>query len=322
MNALSLALVGVPVLLGAVLLWAMIADRRRQALQGRLRSLVTATRDQDEPVPALTLRRRMSRARPGLLQLGASIRAWLQAELAAAGNRIGVPHLVVVASLTGFLTIAFLLYFRLLSPVLVVPLGLAAAPAAVTGLLRLTQSRYRAKFLEVFPDALDLICRAVKAGLPVTEAMAVAGREIADPVGSELRFALNEMQIGAEPQDALQRMADRIRVPDFRFYVVALTLQRRTGGGLAETLTNLSAVIRARKALRLKARALSSETRTSAVVLAILPFFVGGLLYVISPDLMSILFTDPRGRFMLGVAFSSILAGIWVMAMIIRRTLR
>jgi tight adherence protein B len=130
------------------------------------------------------------------------------------------------------------------------------------------------------------------------------------------------MQIGAEPQDALQRVADRVRVADFRFYVVALTLQRRTGGGLAETLTNLSAVIRARKALRLKARALSSETRASAAVLAVLPFFVGGLLYVINPGLMSVLFSDPRGRFMLGVALFSIFAGIWVMGVIIRRSLR
>ena len=144
--------------------------------------------------------------------------------------------------------------------------------------------------------------------------MAAAGRDIADPVGSELRAALHEIQIGAEPQEALQRVADRVRVPDFRFYVVALALQRRTGGGLAETLTNLSAVIRARKALRLKARALSSETKASAAVLAILPFFVGGLMFVINPALMSVLFTDPRGRFMLGVAFFNIFAGIGVMA--------
>ena len=185
-------------------------------------------------------------------------------------------------------------------------------------LVRLFQARYRAQFLEVFPDALDLICRAVKAGLPVTEAMAAAGRDIADPVGSELRAALHEIQIGAEPQDALQRVADRIRVPDFRFYVVALALQRRTGGGLAETLTNLSAVIRARKALRLKARALSSETKASAAVLAILPFIVCGLLYAINPGLMSVLFTDPRGRFMLGFAFISIVVGIGVMAKIIK----
>jgi tight adherence protein B len=322
MNALSLALIGAPLLLGAALLWATIADRRRQALQSRLRNLVAAPADQDEPAPPLTLRRRMSQARPGLHRLAASFWTWLQAELAAAGNRVGVLHLFAVAVLAGSATLAALSYFRLLSPALVLPIGLAAAPTAAFALLRLAQGRYRAKFLEVFPDALDLICRAVKAGLPVNEAMAVAGREIADPVGGELRRALNEMQIGAEPQDALQRMADRIRVPDFRFYVVALALQRRTGGGLAEILTNLAAVVRARKALRLKARAISSESRASAAVLAVLPFLVGGLLYLINPGLMSALFNDPRGRFMLGLAISSVLVGIWVMAIIIKRSLR
>jgi tight adherence protein B len=152
--------------------------------------------------------------------------------------------------------------------------------------------------------------------------MAAAGRDIADPVGGELRTVLNEIQVGAEPQDALQRVADRIRVPDFRFYVVALALQRRTGGGLAETLTNLSGVIRARKALRLKAQALASESKASAAVLAILPFIVFGLLLAINPALMSVLFTDPRGRFMLGFAFISIVVGVGVMAKIIKWSLR
>src|SRR3954468_23397095 len=104
MDNLSWALLGAPVLPGAALLWTIIAERRRQALQGRLRGLVATTRDQDAPVPALTLRRRMSQPRPGLHQLVASTRAWLQAELAAAGNRIGVLRLVLVASLAGFLT--------------------------------------------------------------------------------------------------------------------------------------------------------------------------------------------------------------------------
>jgi tight adherence protein B len=322
MNTLSLTVLAATTLFGAVLLWVVVADRRRQALQQRLRSLVAATRDQDGPPPTLTLRRRISRARPGLHQLAASAWARLQAELAAAGNRIGMLHLVAVALFAGFSVPALLLYFRLMSPALATFFGLAAAAGAGISLLALAQARYRARFLDIFPDALDLICRAVKAGLPVVEAMVVAGRDIADPVGSELRLALNEMQIGAEPQDALQRMADRIRVPDFRFYVVALALQRRTGGGLAETLTNLSAVIRARKALRLKARALSAETKASAFVLAILPFVLGALLYVINPALMSVLFTDPRGRFMLGIILLSIITGIGIMAMIIRKSLR
>src|SRR5260370_32458766 len=130
--------------------------------------------------------------------------------------------------------------------------------------------------------------------------MTVAAHEIAEPVGSELRRTLDEVQIGVEPQDALQKTADRIRVPDFRFYVVALALQKRTGGSLAETLTNLSTVIRARKALRLKTRALSAETKASAFLLALLPFFVGGVMYVIHRGMMSGLLTDLRGPLMVG----------------------
>ena len=128
----------------------------------------------------------------------------------------------------------------------------------------------------MFPDALDLVRRGVKAGLPVNEALAVAGREIADPVGSEFRRALDQVQIGVQMIDALQQTSDRVRVADFRFLVVALALQQKTGGSLAETLGNLSGVIRARKALRLKARALSAEAKASAAVLAVLPFVVGG----------------------------------------------
>jgi len=321
MNTLSLTILAATTLLGAALLWSIVADRRRQALQQRLKRLVVG-RDQDEPAPTLTLRRRVSQARPGLRQLATSGLAWVRGELAATGDRIGVLHLVAVAILAGFSAAVFLLFFKLVNPTLTVLLGVAAAPAAAVALVRLFQARYRTQFLGVFPDALDLICRAVRAGLPVNEAMAAAGRDIADPVGSELRAALHEMQIGAEPQEALQRVADRIRVPDFRFYVVALALQRRTGGGLAETLTNLSTVIRARKALRLKAQALAAESKASAAVLAILPFIVLGLLYAINPGLMSVLFTDPRGRFMLGIAVISIVVGIGVMAKFIKWSLR
>jgi len=122
--------------------------------------------------------------------------------------------------------------------------------------------------------------------------------------------------------EALRRAALRVRVPDFWFYVVALALQRRTGGSLAETLGNLSSVIRRRKEIRLKARALTAESKASAVVLAIVPFFVAGVLFLITPDLMSVLIQDPRGRFMLGLAVLSVAAGVAVMAVMIERSLR
>jgi tight adherence protein B len=201
-------------------------------------------------------------------------------------------------------------------------LGAMGAAAAPVVLLRMAQARYRSRFLDVFPDALDLIRRAVKAGLPVNEALTVAGREVADPVGLELRRALDQVQIGVPMVDALQQTADRIRVADFRFMVVALALQQGTGGSLAETLANLSSVIRARKALRHKAKALSAEAKASAAVLAVLPFVVGGAMFLLNRDLARGLFLDPRGRFMIGVAFLSLVSGLGTMAVIVKRALR
>jgi tight adherence protein B len=174
----------------------------------------------------------------------------------------------------------------------------------------------------VFPDALDLIGRGVRAGLPVNEALAAAGTEIADPVGRELRYALDQVQIGVQMIDALQQLSNRVRAADFRFLVVALSLQAKTGGSLAETLANLSKVIRARKALRLKARSLTAEAKASAMVLAVLPFVVGGAMYLMNREMVLTLWFDPRGRFMLGIAVLSLISGLSTMAVIVKRALR
>jgi tight adherence protein B len=122
--------------------------------------------------------------------------------------------------------------------------------------------------------------------------------------------------------DALHGTADRIRVADFRFMVVALALQQKTGGSLAETLANLSAVVRARKAIRLKARALSAEAKVSAMVLAALPFLVGGAMYVLNRSLVQPLLFDSRGRFMVGLAFLSLVTGVTIMHVLVRRAVR
>ena len=147
-------------------------------------------------------------------------------------------------------------------------------------------------------------------------------REIRPPVGTEFRRMLDEMRIGIEMETALQHAADRIRVPDFNFFVVSLLLQRQTGGGIAETLSNLSTIIRQRKALRLKARALTAEATASAAIVAATPFVAGGGLFLINRELMSILFVDPRGRFMLGLAIVCLLLGIAAMKVTIEKSLR
>jgi tight adherence protein B len=311
-------LLALPVLFGIIWLWVARNERRQQFVQDRLTKL-TAEPEKGEEPSRLSLIRSAPNA---IFQLPRKFAAMLNTAFEAAGNRIGLLHLLIAGLVSAILVIVFTSRVLALNANLVLFLSLTAAATGPVVVLRLAQARYRTKFLDVFPDALDLIRRAVKAGLPVNEALAVAGREIADPVGSEFRRTLEQVRIGVHMNDALQETGDRIRVADFRFLAVALALQQRTGGSLAETLANLSGVIRARKALRQKAKSLSAEAKASASVLAILPFIVGGAMYVINRDLATALLVDPRGRFMVGVAFLSLVTGLTTMALIVRRALR
>ncbi len=324
-SGIVFGVLGMTVLLGAALFLALRADRRRESRRQRLQGFVASGASgttASAAGPDFSLRRPQLDRRGGSLLLIPGLWAWLEGALAATGDSIGVIHLAAAAGFAAAFVMVVAVRLLQLSSGHVLIVGIAAAFGGAWLLLYFAQIRYRNRFLDVFPDALDLLARAVRAGLPVFDAMEVAGREIPDPVGSEFRRTIDEMRIGVDMEDALQRAADRIRVQDFRFYVVALTLQRRTGGGLAETLGNLSSIIRRRKEVRLKARALSAEAKASAVVLAVLPFFVGAVMFMFNRSLMSVLFDDPRGRFMVDLAVLSLLAGIGVMVFIIKRAMR
>jgi tight adherence protein B len=311
-------LIGV-VLLGAALFAALRTDRRRESRQQQLRAVV-AVGPREEPQPSL--RRPLLRAGVRDFFLLSALWARLEAAFAATGDRIGLPHLAVAGLIAAGAAIGLAAGIMGYGPGIAMPVGIAAVVAAAALLLRFAQNRYQNQFLDAFPDALDLIARAVRAGLPALDAMQVASREVRPPVGPEFQRTLEEMRIGIDIDEAMQHTADRIRVPDFRFFVVALKLQRRTGGSLAEILANLSSIIRRRKEIRLKSRALTSEAKASAVVLGLLPVFLGALLFFLNGELMAPLLSDPRGRFMLGVAVLSLMVGITVMIVMIRRSVR
>ena len=308
-------------LLGAGLWAALRIERHRQRREQRLKTITMAA-----PVDELlgvSLRRPLPRGgrRRAFVSLPEGLWAHLEAAFAAAGNRIGLPQLVLTGIASAALT-ASAARFMGFNSVLVIGLSAAAAAAAARYLLRFAQLRYQRRFLDAFPDAIDLIVRAVKAGLPALDAIDLAAREVAAPVGTEFQKVLDDTRIGVAMADALNHAADRIRVPDFRFFVASIVLQRRTGGGLAETLVNLSTLIRQRRTLRLKARALTAESKASATLISIMPFVAGAGLYLVKPDMISLLFVDHRGRLMLGIAILSLLLGIATMSAIIRRTLR
>jgi tight adherence protein B len=150
------------------------------------------------------------------------------------------------------------------------------------------------KFNAKFPDAIELLVRGLRSGLPVTETMAVVAQEIQDPVGFEFRQVVDKMKIGRTMDASLQETADRLGTPEFQFFTITLQIQRETGGNLAETLANLADVLRKRGQMKLKIRAMSSESKASAYIIGALPFIVFTLIYFINGGYMQKFFTDER----------------------------
>jgi tight adherence protein B len=151
-----------------------------------------------------------------------------------------------------------------------------------------------AKFNTNFPDAIELMVRGLRSGLPITETLGIVAGEIPGPVGIEFRMVSDKMKIGRTMEAALQDTADRLGTPEFQFFVITLAIQRETGGNLAETLSNLADVLRKRAQMKLKIRAMSSESKASAYIVGSLPFVVFGLVYMINPHYMGQFFIDDR----------------------------
>jgi len=145
-----------------------------------------------------------------------------------------------------------------------------------------------------FPDAIELMVRGLRSGLPITETLGIVSSEIKGPVGIEFRAVSDKMKIGLTMEAALQETADRLGTPEFQFFVITLAIQRETGGNLAETLSNLADVLRKRAQMKLKIRAMSSEAKASAMIVGALPFIVFVMVYMLNPNYMGGFFSDER----------------------------
>jgi tight adherence protein B len=237
----------------------------------------------------------------------------LDARLARTGRSITLGHYAMATgALTVVATLLSMLFLRLplLSNVLV---GLAfgiGVPHVVIGVMG--KRRIRA-FLNLFPDAIDLMVRALRSGLPISEAIIGAAQEIGDPVGAEFSTVESGMRMGRDLDSLLWDIAKRIDSPELRFFIIALSVQRETGGNLAETLANLSDLLRRRRMMQQKVRAMSSEARASTMILGSLPFVVTGILLLTSPTYIKTLFTDPRGLMLVALALGMLVTGIGIM---------
>ena len=150
------------------------------------------------------------------------------------------------------------------------------------------------KFTQKFPDAIELLVRGLRSGLPISETIGVVGHELDGPVGEEFRSVSDKMKIGRTMDAALQETADRLGTPEFQFFVITIAIQRETGGNLAETLANLANVLRMRGQMKLKIKAMSSESKASAYIIGALPFIVFALIWFINGTYMQRFFIDER----------------------------
>jgi tight adherence protein B len=155
-------------------------------------------------------------------------------------------------------------------------------------------NRRIAKFTAKFPDAIELLVRGLRSGLPITETITVVAQEVPGPVGVEFKSITDKMKIGRTLDAALQDTADRLGTPEFQFFCITIAIQRETGGNLAETLANLATVLRMRGQMKLKIKAMSSESKASAYIVGSLPFIVFIMIMMINATYMQNFFIDQR----------------------------
>ncbi len=169
-----------------------------------------------------------------------------------------------------------------------------------------------------FPEALDLMGRSMRAGHAFPSAVKMVADEMPEPLGRDFRILFDEVNYGVPTNEALTRLAERVPVPDVSYFVVAVMIQRESGGNLAELLDSIAKIVRDRLRLLGEVRTLSAEGKLSAYILTALPFAVALLVNLVNPEFMSVLFTDPMGHKMVGVALFMMLSGILWMRSIIR----
>lgn len=196
-------------------------------------------------------------------------------------------------------------------------IGFAAGLGLPRWLLGMAVGMRQKKFSMQFADAIDVIVRGVKSGLPLNECLRIIAAESPQPVGGEFARVVDNMQMGASVDKALERMYRRVPLPEVNFFSIVISIQQQAGGNLSEALGNLSGVLRSRKMLKEKIKALSSEAKASAMIIGSLPVAVMGLVYVTTPSYILELFTHPVGHMLLMIGAALMGLGIFIMRQMI-----
>jgi tight adherence protein B len=236
----------------------------------------------------------------------------LTAKLKQAGLNTKVATFWIISGVLGVFGFLLPLFFGL-NIFIALGLGFAVGLGLPRWWVGMLGKRRRKKFSSHFADAVDVIVRGIRSGLPVHDCFKIIARESPQPLGGEFQKLVEGLGVGLTLQQALDKMYERMPTPELKFFAIVIGIQQKTGGNLAEALSNLSTVLRARKMMGEKIKALSSEATASAGIIGSLPPAVMILVSITTPAYMARLFTDPRGQFMLFVAVAMMAFGVFVM---------
>jgi tight adherence protein B len=236
----------------------------------------------------------------------------LQVRISQAGLTFTNRQFMIGAAALG--VIAFLLAYVLGAGLLpALGMGFAAGGGLPFWVLKFLKKRRESKFLEHFPDAVDVIVRGLKAGLPLLDSFKMIASETQEPIRSEFRTIIDTQMIGIPIGDATLKLYEHMRVPEANFFGIVISIQQRSGGNLSEALGNLGRVLRDRKRMKAKIQAMSMEAKASASIIGSLPIVVMSLIYFTSPQYIELLWTNSLGRMMLAACAMWMFVGIMVM---------
>jgi tight adherence protein B len=283
------------------------AEKRQAALQKS-----TPRRAGDRGNDPAQRRKQIAESLKELEAKGKSKKLTLDARIAQAGLSWSKQKFYIASAAGGILLggMFFVISDELFLAAGAVAAGSLGLPRWVLNFLR---KRRLKKFLNVFPDAVDVIIRGVKAGLPLGDCMRVIAQEAAEPVRTEFKLAIEATALGLSLGEASERIVERVPLPEASFFSIVINIQQKAGGNLSEALSNLSRVLRDRKKLKQKVQAVSSEAKASAAIIGSLPFIVGTLVWFINPRYIELLWLTSGGRVVIGVCLTWMLAGCLVM---------
>ncbi|OCW58076.1 type II secretion system F family protein [Hoeflea olei] len=264
-------------------------NKRRKSVQDSLKTLEEKSKEND---------RRTSPA--------------LKDRIAQAGLGLSLNQFYLMSAALGlvFAFLSFVAYGSLPVTFGVLVIFGGGLPRWIIGFLR---NRRMKAFLAEFPNALDIMVRSIKSGLPLNDAIRMIASEGQEPVRTEFKRIVEAQQMGLSVPEACTRLYNRIPLPEANFFAIVIAIQAQAGGNLSEALGNLSRVLRERKKMKGKINAMSMEAKASAAIIGALPFIVAFLVYLTSPDYITILFTDTRGHLILGASAIWMSIGIMVM---------